>query len=174
MPQIALVKPAAGATLAFSQREPDGQIFPTRQEIRAEVTGGDGYAEVTFALQRASRPGQLELLGTDDTPPYRVFWRPTADLAPGDELTFIATVNDLRWHVVSTQIERVKVAPTATAFGIRGATVPAITAAPPAAASLRVGELLTLTVAAEGTGPLEYQWLRDDAEIPGATDAALA
>ena len=173
-PQIALVKPAAGATLAFGQRETDGQIFPTRQEIRAEVTGGDGFAEVTFALQRASRPGQLELLGTDDTPPYRVFWRPTADLAPGDELTFIATVNDLRGHVVSTQTERVKVAPTAAVFGIRGATVPAITAAPPAAASLRVGEPLVLNVAADGTGPLEYQWLRDDAEIPGATDAALA
>jgi len=43
------LKPAAGATLAFSQRETDGQIFPTRQEIRAEVTGGDGYAEVAFA-----------------------------------------------------------------------------------------------------------------------------
>ena len=173
-PQIALVKPASGAALAFTSRETDGQIFPSRQEIRAEVTGGDGCAEVTFALQRASRPGQFELLGTDDTPPYRVFWRPTSDLAAGDELTFIATVNDLRGHVVSTQVNRVTVAPTKVAFGIGGATAPVITAAPASTAVLRVGERLALTVAAEGTGPLEYQWLRDDAEIPGATDATVA
>ncbi len=173
-PAIRFTAPAAGAALAFTAREVDGQIFPSRQELRAEVTGGDGYAEVTFALRRASRPGQMELLGTDDTPPYRVFWRPTADLAPGDELTFIATVNDLRGHVASTQIDRVKVAPTDIAFGIRGATGPALTAVPAATAVLKVGERLALTVAAEGTAPLEYQWLRDDAEIPGATDATLA
>jgi hypothetical protein len=28
-------------------------------------------------------------------------------------------------------------------------------------------------VAAEGTGPLEYQWLRDGEEVPGATEATL-
>ncbi len=27
---------------------------------------------------------------------------------------------------------------------------------------------------AEGTGPLEYQWLRDDEEISGATAATLS
>ncbi|WP_415909230.1 hypothetical protein [Oleiharenicola sp. Vm1] len=75
-PAIALVTPAAGAALAFNAREIDNLVFPSRRELRAEVTGGDGVAEVTFVLQRASRPGQVELLGTDDAPPYRVFWTP--------------------------------------------------------------------------------------------------
>lgn len=172
--QIALVNPAPGASLEFTSRETDGQTFPSRQEIRAEVTGGDGFAEVTFALQRASRPGQFELLGTDDTPPYRIFWRPPADLAAGEELTFVATVNDLRGHTASAQIERVSVAPTSIAFGIRGAGVPVLTSPPPPTAQLAIGEILTLAVAAEGIGPLEYQWLRDDAKLSGASDATLA
>jgi alpha-amylase len=32
---------------------------------------------------------------------------------------------------------------------------------------------VTLGVTAEGTEPLEYQWLRDGEEVPGATDSAL-
>ena len=60
------------------------------------------------------------------------------------------------------------------AFGIRGATVPVLTSPPPRAAQLAVGEILSLAAAAEGTGPLEYQWLRDDAELAGATDTSLA
>ena len=173
-PQIAFVNPAPGASLFFTTRETDGQIFPSRREIRADVKVSDGFAEVTFALQRASRPGQFELLGTDDTPPYRVFWRPPADLAAGETLTFFATVNDLRGHVAVAHVERVNVAPTTIAFGIRGATVPVLTSPPPRTAQLVTGELLALVVVAEGTGPLEYQWLRDDAELKGASAPTLA
>jgi glycosidase len=172
-PQIALVTPAAGATLPFSVREADGLVFPGRQEIRAEVTGGDGFAEVTFALARASRPGQFELLGTDDAAPYRIFWRPPPDLTPGDELTLIATVSDLRGHRASAQIEHVKVAAGDIVFGIRGATVPVLKLAPPPVLQLAPDHTHALVVRAAGTGPLEYQWLRDDMEIPGATAAAL-
>ena len=173
-PQIALVNPAPGASLVFTEKETDGQTFPSRQEIRAEVMGGDGFAEVTFALQRASRPGQFELLGTDDAPPYRIFWRPPADLPAGEALTFFATVNDLRGHIAVAQIDRVNVAPSSIAFGIRGATVPVLTSPPPRTAELVTGEILTLAVSALGTGPLEYQWLRDDAELTGASDPTLA
>ncbi|HEY0865441.1 MAG TPA: alpha-amylase family glycosyl hydrolase [Lacunisphaera sp.] len=171
--RVALVNPADGATLAFSQREYDGHLFPTRQEIRAEVGGNDGFAEVTFVLQRASRPGQYELLGTDDAAPYRVFWRPPPDLAPGEQLTFTATVTDLRGRTASAGVTGVKVAPAKFPFGIVGATVPVIQSAPPATVALAAGNLLTLRVAAEGTGPLEYQWIRDEAEISGGTDAVL-
>lgn len=172
-PQVAMATPVSGATLKFSTREVDGQTFPTRQEIRAEVTGGDGLAEVTFAMARASRPGQFELLGTDDAAPYRVFWRPPVDLTSGEELTFIATVNDLRGHQTSAQVERIKVAPSDIAFGIRGATVPVLTAIPPAIVTLAAGQTLKLTVRAAGTTPLEYEWVRDDAEIAAATAATL-
>ncbi|MDP3072949.1 MAG: alpha-amylase family glycosyl hydrolase [Opitutaceae bacterium] len=172
-PQIALVTPAAGATLRFETREVGGAIFPSRHEIRAEVSGGDGFTEVTFALARASRPGQFELLGTDDAAPYRIFWRPPPDLASGEELTFIATVSDLRGHRASSQVGRVTVFPSDIAFGIRGATVPVLTSAPPPSMTFAAGRTLTLAVKADGTGPLEYQWLRDDAELPGATAATL-
>ena len=172
-PQIALTAPSDNAELNFSTRELDGYIFPTRQEIRAEVSGGDGFAEVTFVLARASRPGQFELLGTDDTPPYRVFWRPTADLAPGEKLTFIASVSDLRGQWASAEVGGIKVRANQIAFGIEGATVPQLTSEPPADLTLDGGPAPRLSVSAEGTGPLEYQWIRDDVELPGATSPEL-
>ena len=123
---IALVNPAPGAELRFTAREIDGLLFPSRHEIRAEVTGGDGVAEVTFALQRASRPGQYEIIGVDDTAPYRVFWSRPSDLTPGDDLTFIATVTDLRGRTATTRVAGVQVNASDIAFGIPGATVPVI------------------------------------------------
>ncbi len=172
--RVALVNPAENATLTFSQREFDGLTLISRQELKAEVGGNDGFAEVTFVLQRASRPGQYELLGTDDAAPYRVFWRPPPDLAPGESLTFTATVTDLRGRTATASVAGVKVAPAKFPFGIAGATVPVINSAPPATAALAAGTLLTLRVASAGTGPLEYQWIRDEAEISGATDAELS
>lgn len=172
-PQVALVVPANGETLTLDAREVEGTIFPDRQEIRAEVTGGDGVAEVTFALERASRPGQFELLGTDDAPPYRVFWRPPHDLAPGEKLSFIATVSDLRGHTASARRDHLKVAPSTAPFGIRGAITPRLKSLPPPLVTLTPGRPVVLSVVAEGTGPLEFQWLRDDVEIIGANQAEL-
>ena len=172
--QIALVNPAPGASLGFTTREADGQVFPTRREIRAEVSGGDGVAEVTFAMARASRPGQYELLGTDDAAPYRVFWQPPPDLAPGDELEFIATVNDLRDHHAVAHAMGIKVAPSAISFGIRGAKTPFIVKPVPATVRVSVGDGLALSVQATGTEPLEYQWLHDGEAIAGATAATYS
>lgn len=168
-PRLALAAPDPGAELVFTRRAVEGQVFPSRQEVRAEVAGGDGVAEVTFVLERASRPGQWELLGTDDAPPYRVFWRPPPDLAPGERLTFRATVNDLRGHRAAAESGGVTVAPTEISFGIRGARVPVVSVAGPAARRVRAGERVVLAAEAEGTPPLEFQWLRDGEEVPGAT-----
>jgi glycosidase len=170
-PSIALVTPAEGATLTFTAKEVDGIVFPSRREIRAEVAGGDGFAEVTFVMQRASQPGEYELLGVDDAAPYRVFWSPPADLAPGERLEFRATVNDLRGHTATSKAGGITVAPGNVAYGITNAKNPHLTAAPPKEVAVAANAPLTLSVAAEGSGALEYQWYRDDALIPGATTA---
>lgn len=171
-PTIALVTPASGTALTFTTRENDDLVFPNRREIRAEVGNTDGVAEVTFALTRASRPGQVELLGTDDAPPYRIFWAPPADLAPDEKLEFTATVNDLRGHVVATKISDITVAPSKIAFGILHAQSPTFTAQPPAQLAVDFGADLKLTAAATGSGDLEYQWFCNGELIPGATSAS--
>jgi len=158
---VALVSPAPGATLTFASRHRDGHTIVVRQPIEAKVFGGDGLAEVTFVLQRSSRPGQYELLGTDDNPPYRVLWRPPSDLAPGEILTFIATVDDLRGHRSSAAAGKVAVAPSTLEYGIVGAQVPTLTKAKPFAYSAR------------GTEPLDYQWFQNGLPIPGATSPFL-
>ena len=172
-PTIAFATPATGATLTIPAQDYYGHTFPVRQELRAEVTGNDGVAEVTFAMERSSRPGQYEVLGTDDAAPYRIYWCPPPDLAPGETLSFLATVDDLRGHRVSTRITGLKVAPGAAACGIAGAQVPVVREQPAAYVTLDLGDNLTLTARAEGTGPLYYQWLRDGIELPGATKPTL-
>ncbi len=165
---LRLVNPAPGTALKFTKREIDGLVFPSRVEIRAEVAGGDGLGEVTFTLERASRPGQSEYLGTDDAAPYRIFWRPPHDLPPGEKFSVTAVHNDLRGHVVVVRLAGLTVASSEVPTGIVGSKVPFITRQPVAA-----GGGPTLTVEAEGTGPLEYQWLRDGEELAGATEATL-
>jgi len=173
LPRIALVAPAPGAALPNGSREIEGTIFPLREEVRAEVTGGHGVAEVTFVLERASRPGQFELLGTDDAPPYRVFWQPPPDIAPGEELTFVATVNDLRGHTASVRSNSFPWSGSSPPGSIRGAQVPRLTMPLPATLELGSQEALELTAPFAGTAPLEFQWLRDGEPIAGATSATL-
>jgi glycosidase len=166
---IQFTRPLSGSTLAFTERKVYGHAIPVRQELLAEVEGGDGFAEVTFTMKRASRPGQYELLGTADSPPYRVFWRPPADLAEGDELAFMATLDDLRGRKASAAIAGVRVTPSDISFGIKGAIVPVFTREPGPVVRAVEGQGLTLTVAATGTEPLEYRWLHDGNEIAGAS-----
>ena len=173
-PTVALPLLAAGATLQFPLQERDGHTFPIRQEIRAEVAGGDGVAEVTFTMTRASRPGQSELLGTDDAAPYRIFWRPPPDLAPEDTLAFTATVDDLRGHRAAARVGGIKVDAGTPAFGQKGASVPQFTETSPASLTVARGASLALTAQAEGSGSLEYQWLHDGTEIAGATRRTYA
>lgn len=180
-PTITWTSPPSGSALSFPTREVAGHTLVVRQELRAEVTGNDGAAEVTFTMMRASRPGQYELLGTDDAPPYRVFWRPPPDLASGESFSFVATVDDLRGHRAAARIDGLRLDSAATTlvaaptpeFGPHGATVPALKRTPPPVVAISRGATLTLSVRAEGTAPLYYQWLHDQAEVIGATEPIL-
>lgn len=71
--------------------------------------------------------------------------------------------------IVANRIGTV-VSPAAT---VRVGAVPAIVTAP-LAQVLAPGSPLSLTVVAEGSGPLSYQWQRDGADIAGATTATFA
>ena len=106
------------------------------------------------AMARSSRPGQFELQGTDDAPPYRVYWRPPADLAPGEILAFIATADDLRGHRTAAEVDNVAVAPGWVESGIRGATLLEFTLDPPGRVSLAEGARLHLEAAVKGTLPI--------------------
>ena len=165
--------PASGQVLTFTRHTSDAQVIPDRQELRAEVASGDGLVEVTYAMARASRPGQFELLGVADAPPYSIHWRPPADLSPNDTLTFIATADDLRGHVSSESLTGITVAPTTIEFGIRGATVPLITEEPGPDLELGAGRPLVLSVRATGTPPFLYSWLHNGHELPGANQPTL-
>lgn len=168
--RVTLANPATGGTFAAGTREIDGLTFPLRREIRAEVAGGDGVGEVTFVLRRASRPEQYDLLGVDDNAPYRVFWSPPADLAPGEEFEVIATFDDLRGHCSVAAAGGLRIAEAKTARGIAGTRTPSILRLLPGeSVVLAPGAPRTLSVEAEGSGVLEYQWLHNGVAIVGAT-----
>ena len=69
----------------------DGHDVLDRIEVAAEL-GSDIYAEVTFAVSVDG--GEYTPIGTDDNPPYRVFY-PVDSLPAGSVLDFKAIVNDL-------------------------------------------------------------------------------
>jgi alpha-amylase len=172
--EIRYVTPLDGTRLAFEPYEFAGITFPTRQELRVDVTGSDGFGEVTFLLQRSSRSHEYEVIGVDDAPPFRVFWRPPADLDPHETLTFIATYDDLRGRRQSTSIQGLQVqALHGVAFGIRGSAVPHLGQPPRERLRAASDRHRILEARAEGTPPLVYQWYHNDQPIPGATDPEL-
>jgi hypothetical protein len=69
--------------------------------------------------------------------------------------------------------ENTEVSVTSAAASLSLATPIAITTSPSSLA-LNSGEPLSLSVVAEGTGPLAYQWKRNGVAIPGATSATYA
>jgi alpha-amylase len=170
---VHLRSPSPSEALTFTQRQTAGHTIPVRREVRADLEGGDGFAEVTFTLRRSSRPDQSELLGTADSPPYRVFWRPAADMAPGERLEFVATASDLRGHASVSAADGVTFAGPGISFGIKGAKTPLLTAEPPAAVALSPGRPIALRAAATGTEPLEYAWLHDGAPVKDGASATL-
>ncbi|MGH8020797.1 MAG: alpha-amylase family glycosyl hydrolase [Opitutaceae bacterium] len=172
-PTIAIMSPWPNTQFGYSTRWVDGHNIPLGFELSAEVGGTDGFAEVTFVMERAENPGQFELIGTDDAPPYRVYFRPPPDLAPGEIVTLTATVDDLRGGRAAARVQGLVPATDSVSFGIEGATAPRLESMPEPPMTLRASEALRLSVSANGTPPLEYQWLKDGAEISGANAPQL-
>jgi hypothetical protein len=81
----------------------DGHPYTEPLEVRAELERAIP-AEVTFAIKVGDGP--YRIIGTDNNPPYRVFYR-LSD--PDAKLTFKAVVNDLSGHLGATMIENVGV-----------------------------------------------------------------
>ncbi len=91
-----------GETVALGTTPMDGHMVDDRVEVRAEL-GADVMAEVTFAVREGD--GDYVPIGTDDNPPYRVFY--DASHLRGDEdtrLSFRAIVNDLSGHLASDEV----------------------------------------------------------------------
>lgn len=172
-PVVRWQTPVEGESLVFRSRTVDGQTFPVRRELAVEVSGGDGLAEVSFYLERASRPGQWDYLGTDEAAPFRVFWAPPADLEPGEELRFTAVADDLRGGRSEASLGGLWVVPGAPAWGIWGAQTPRLTAWEPGRVTVEAGASTLLVARAEGTPPVVFQWIKDGRWIPGGEDGRL-
>jgi pullulanase-type alpha-1,6-glucosidase len=82
-------------------QERDGHTVVDRVEVAAEL-GTDVYAEVTFAVK--VNDGEYIPIGTDNNPPYRVFYDASA-LPEGTTLAFKAIVDDLSGNLNSAKVE---------------------------------------------------------------------
>ena len=106
-PGIAITSLEHGDTAVLGTNSWDGHQVADRVEVAAELDT-DAYAEVTFAVREGS--GDYVPIGTDDNPPYRVFY--DASHLRGSEdtrLSFRAIVNDLSGHLAADEVADVGV-----------------------------------------------------------------
>ncbi len=94
-------------TVALGTNTWDGHDVVDRIEVGADL-GADQLAEVTFAVRQGD--GGYVPIGTDDNPPYRVFYDAShlRDQPPAT-LSFAAVVNDLSGHLASDSVVNVGV-----------------------------------------------------------------
>jgi glycosidase len=101
-PGIAITSLQHGDTAVLGTNSWDGHQVVDRIEVAAELDRGT-LAEVTFAVREGD--GEYVPIGTDDNPPYRVFY--DASHLRGQEdtrLSFRAIVNDLNGHLAADQV----------------------------------------------------------------------
>ena len=105
-PSVSISNPQTGAAVNLKVQNQDGHDIVDRLEVRAEV-GGNGYNEVTFAVSMDG--GAYTPIGTDDNPPYRVFYD-VSDYRgkPMPTFSFKAIVSDLNGHINSAKVTGVK------------------------------------------------------------------
>ena len=101
-----------GDTVVLGTNSWDGHQVQDRVEVAASLDRATP-AEVTFAARVGG--GDYVPIGTDDNPPYRVFWDAGALAGqPGTSVSFRAIVNDLSGHLAADEVVGVGVetAPT--------------------------------------------------------------
>jgi len=76
--------------VTIARPEDNGEIPTARYRIEAAVND-NRYAEVTFAV--AVDGGDPVILGTDDAPPYRLYWNNQV-IPAGAAVEIVATVDD--------------------------------------------------------------------------------
>ena len=106
-PGIAITSLQHGDTAMLGTNSWDGHQIADRIEVAAALDD-DVLAEVTFAVREGS--GDYVPIGTDDNPPYRVFY--DASHLRGQEpttLSFRAIVNDLSGHLASDEVVNIGV-----------------------------------------------------------------
>jgi hypothetical protein len=106
-PGITITSLEHGDTAVLGTNTWDGHQVADRVEVAAELDQ-DAYAEVTFAVREGA--GDYVPIGTDDNPPYRVFY--DASHLRGHEdtrLSFRAIVNDLSGHLAADEVVNVGV-----------------------------------------------------------------
>ncbi|MDX1448362.1 MAG: alpha-amylase family glycosyl hydrolase, partial [Acidimicrobiia bacterium] len=85
-----LAVPSDPPTIRIVRPDPDTVIPTNRYRIEAEI-GDRRYAEVTFSISIAG--DEPVVLGTDDAPPYRVYWN-NQDIPAGTSVELIVVVSD--------------------------------------------------------------------------------
>jgi Alpha amylase, catalytic domain/Bacterial pullanase-associated domain/Alpha amylase, C-terminal all-beta domain len=101
-PAVAITSLDDGDTVPIGTTPMDGHQVDDRIEVGADLDT-DVMAEVTFAVREGN--GEYVPIGTDDNPPYRVFY--DASHLRGHEdtpLSFRAIVNDLNGHIAADEV----------------------------------------------------------------------
>jgi pullulanase-type alpha-1,6-glucosidase len=99
-PAIQISNLTSNQVVDLNVESQDGHRVVERLEVQAEL-GEDIYAEVTFAVSVDG--GVYAPIGTDDNPPYRVFF-PVHDLPAGTSLSFKAIVDDLSGNLNAAKV----------------------------------------------------------------------
>jgi len=106
-PGVAITGLDHGDTVELGTTTMDGHDVLDRVEVAAELDAA-AFAEVTFAARVDG--GEYVPIGTDDNPPYRVFWDASSLAAqPGARVSFRAIVNDLSGHLAADEVVNVGV-----------------------------------------------------------------
>lgn len=130
---------------------------PESAERAMTLTGADGNNDpLTFAI---INPPVHGVIGAFDPNNGMLIYTPTAGYIGSDSFTF--RVND---SLANSSLAMVSILVTANLPNI---------VTQPASQSVMAGQSAALSVVANGSGPLSYQWNRDGAPLAGATNSTL-